>query len=104
MSKPDTNQASELDRVFYNPEHTKIYNPSSKPTGVVMTDFDIYQAKEAIQALIRNEKLKLLEGFAAKADKECDRREIDNWIFLLGSIVHGAIIKAELNKLKEAEL
>ena len=41
-----------LDAIFYNPDHTKTYNPSGKPTGVVMTDFDIMEAKQAIQFII----------------------------------------------------
>ena len=41
-----------LDAIFYNPDHTKTYSPSGKPTGVVMTDFDIMEAKQAIQFII----------------------------------------------------
>ena len=79
MNNPtDTNQAIELDSVFYNPEHTKIYNPSSKPTGVVMTDFDIYQAKQAIQNLIRAEKLKLLADVRERVVGEDERIDIQS--------------------------
>ena len=46
-----------LDAIFYNPDHTKTYNPSGKPTGVVMTDFDIMEAKQAIQSLINEARI-----------------------------------------------
>ena len=46
-----------LDTIFYNPDHTKTYNPSGKPTGVVMTDFDIMEAKQAIQSLINEARI-----------------------------------------------
>lgn len=45
-------KSDNLDTIFYNPDHTKTYNPSGKPTGVVMTDFDIMEAKQAIQFII----------------------------------------------------
>lgn len=47
----------ELDEIFYNPEHTKTYNPSGKQTGVTMTDYDIFVAKQAINRLIARERL-----------------------------------------------
>lgn len=47
----------DLDTIFYNPDHTKTYNPSGKPTGVVMTDFDIMEAKQAIQSLINEARI-----------------------------------------------
>jgi len=50
-----------LDAIFYNPDHTKTYNPSGKPTGVVMTDFDIMEAKQAIQSLIDEARIDELE-------------------------------------------
>ena len=46
-----------LDAIFYNPDHTKTYSPSGKPTGVVMTDFDIMEAKQAIQSLINEARI-----------------------------------------------
>ena len=46
-----------LDTIFYNPDHTKTYSPSGKPTGVVMTDFDIMEAKQAIQSLINEARI-----------------------------------------------
>ena len=46
-----------LDAIFYNPDHTKTYNPSGKPTGVVMTDFDIMEAKQAIQFIINEARI-----------------------------------------------
>ena len=46
-----------LDTIFYNPDHTKTYNPSGNPTGVVMTDFDIMEAKQAIQSLINEARI-----------------------------------------------
>ena len=55
-----------LDAIFYNPDHTKTYNPSGKPTGVVMTDFDIMEAKQAIDNLYA-EKLKAFAGEVEKA-------------------------------------
>ena len=50
-----------LDAIFYNPDHTKTYSPSGKPTGVVMTDFDIMEAKQAIQSLIDEARIDELE-------------------------------------------
>ena len=50
-----------LNAIFYNPDHTKRYNPSGKPTGVVLTDFDIMEAKQAIEDLY-TEKLKAFAG------------------------------------------
>ena len=50
-----------LDAIFYNPDHTKTYSPSGKPTGVVMTDFDIMEAKQAIQSLINEARIDELE-------------------------------------------
>ena len=46
-----------LDAIFYNPDLTKTYNQSGKPTGVVMTDFDIMEAKQAIQSLINEARI-----------------------------------------------
>lgn len=40
-----------LDEIFYNLEHTKNYNPSGRPIGVIMSDFDILEAKEEIKEL-----------------------------------------------------
>jgi hypothetical protein len=50
-------KSDNLDTIFYNPDHTKTYNPSGKPTGVVMTDFDIMEAKQAIQSLINEARI-----------------------------------------------
>jgi len=54
-----------LDTIFYNPDHTKTYNPSGKPTGVVMTDFDIMEAKQAIEDLYA----KKLKAFAEEVSE-----------------------------------
>ena len=62
-----------LDTIFYNPDHTKTYNPSGKPTGVVMTDFDIMEAKQAIQSLINE----------ARIDELTKPDELDVWILRL---------------------
>ena len=62
-----------LDAIFYNPDHTKTYNPSGKPTGVVMTDFDIMEAKQAIQSLINE----------ARIDELTKPDELDVWILRL---------------------
>ena len=49
--------SDDLDAIFYNPDHTKTYSPSGKPTGVVMTDFAIMEAKQAIQSLINEARI-----------------------------------------------
>ena len=54
-----------LDAIFYNPDHTKTYSPSGKPTGVVMTDFDIMEAKQAIEDLYAEK----LEAFAEEVEE-----------------------------------
>ena len=46
-----------LDVVFYYPIQSKRYSQSGMPTGVVMTDFDIMEAKQAIQSLINEARI-----------------------------------------------
>ena len=64
-----------LDTIFYNPDHTKTYNPSGKPTGVVMTDFDIMEAKQAIQAHIDKKVNEVLDRVEEKATEYYDWRK-----------------------------
>lgn len=54
----------DIEQMLY--DHTKTYNPSGKPTGVVMTDFDIMEAKQAIEDLYA-EKLKAFAGEVEEA-------------------------------------
>jgi len=61
-----------LDAIFYNLDHTKTYNPSGKPTGVVMTDFDIMEAKQAIQAHIDKKVNEVLDRVEEKATEYYD--------------------------------
>ena len=51
-----------LNAIFYNPDHTKRYNPSGKPTGVVLTDFDIMEAKQAIMQLIKEDRERVIKN------------------------------------------
>ena len=52
MMNPSKDLDKQIDEIFYSPDHTKTYNPSGKPTGVVMTDFDIMEAKQQLLALV----------------------------------------------------
>ena len=61
-----------LNAIFYNPDHTKRYNPSGKPTGVVLTDFDIMEAKQAIEDLYTEK----LEAFAEEVMEETPNRKL----------------------------
>ena len=56
MHTSSTDHDETLNAIFYNPDHTKRYNPSGKPTGVVLTDFDIMEAKQAIMQLIKEDR------------------------------------------------
>ena len=49
---PNKDLDEQIEKIFYNPDHTKTHNPSGRPTGVIMTDFDIMEAKQQLLALI----------------------------------------------------
>lgn len=74
--KPSKGLNEQIDKIFYNPDHTKTYNPSGKPTGVVMTDFDIMEAKQQLLALTKQRE------HEAKIDelKRIDKANKDNGI------------------------
>lgn len=63
MSNQDRLLSDELDKLFYDDNHTKTYNPSGKPTGIIMTDFDILDCKQSIIELINTQKRLAIDNF-----------------------------------------